>query len=241
VVTAIAESLPGIMKTLMKELPKILTSIVDNLERALPKIVDAFVEALPKLVERIVPLIVRMFVIIIKELPKIMLGVIKSIPSLIGGVFKGLFGGIFHDGGVIGGKDEEALILAQRGEGVLSRKGMQALAGEGVLNALNSGAFNLEDLDMVNQVPVFHEGGIVDKASADGIDTRQDVSRGPKKGSGGDGTTVNQTFNNNVTVQGDVSDKNVKKLAREIRKEVTKGQAKDIQDRKGHLYRVMKK
>ena len=241
VVTAIAESLPGIMKTLMKELPKILTSIVDNLERALPKIVDAFVEALPKLVERIVPLIVRMFVIIIKELPKIMLGVIKSIPSLIGGVFKGLFGGIFHDGGVIGGKDEEALILAQRGEGVLSRKGMQALGGEGVLNALNSGAFNLEDLDMVNQVPVFHEGGIVDKASADGIDTRQDVSRGPKKGSGGDGTTVNQTFNNNVTVQGDVSDKNVKKLAREIRKEVTKGQAKDIQDRKGHLYRVMKK
>lgn len=71
--------------------------------------------------------------------------------GIFGSVF-GFLGGLFHDGGAVqkahtGGiiKAHEGLavdevpIIAQTGEGILSRRGMQALGGTGALNALNSG------------------------------------------------------------------------------------------------------
>lgn len=46
----------------------------------------------------------------------------------------------FHTGGVIPGRQaQEVAILAQAGEGVLSRQGLRALGGPGVLQQLNSG------------------------------------------------------------------------------------------------------
>lgn len=45
----------------------------------------------------------------------------------------------YHTGGFIGGRRDEVLILAQRGEGVLSRAGMRALGGVENLNMLNKG------------------------------------------------------------------------------------------------------
>ncbi len=48
----------------------------------------------------------------------------------------------FHSGGIIGSNlgSDEVPIIAQTGEGILSRRGMAALGGENALNALNSGA-----------------------------------------------------------------------------------------------------
>ena len=49
----------------------------------------------------------------------------------------------FHEGGMIRAHDgltvDEVPIIAQTGEGILSRRGMSALGGSGVLNRLNSG------------------------------------------------------------------------------------------------------
>ena len=46
----------------------------------------------------------------------------------------------FHSGGMVGGlQSDERPIIAQTGEGVLSRRGMANLGGAGALNALNSG------------------------------------------------------------------------------------------------------
>ena len=50
----------------------------------------------------------------------------------------------FHSGGMIRAHDglavDEVPIIAQSGEGILSRRGMANLGGEGALNALNKGA-----------------------------------------------------------------------------------------------------
>ena len=47
----------------------------------------------------------------------------------------------FHEGGMVGSglQSGEVPIIAQTGEGILSRKGMAAVGGEGALNRLNSG------------------------------------------------------------------------------------------------------
>lgn len=92
----------------------------------------------------------------IAEITKVILRMetLKKVKGLFGGLFGGVGGflsSFFHDGGMIyhnGGpirKAHEGLavdevpIIAQTGEGILSRKGMQALGGAGVLNALNQG------------------------------------------------------------------------------------------------------
>jgi hypothetical protein len=52
----------------------------------------------------------------------------------------------FHEGGIIRAHNglavDEVPIIAQTGEGVLSRRGMAALGGENVLNSLNSGGYS---------------------------------------------------------------------------------------------------
>jgi TP901 family phage tail tape measure protein len=79
---------------------------------------------------------------------------VKTLMSSIGGFFGGIggfFGGLFHQGGTVkahkgmpirahsGLATDEVPIIAQTGEGILSRRGMAALGGAGALNALNSG------------------------------------------------------------------------------------------------------
>ncbi len=61
----------------------------------------------------------------------------------IGTAIGGMFGGLFHDGGMIyahnGLAPDEVPIIAQSGEGVLSRKGMKGLGGSDNLRKLNAG------------------------------------------------------------------------------------------------------
>jgi hypothetical protein len=73
-----------------------------------------------------------------------------------------MFGSLlkFHDGGVIGPiyahsglAPDEVPIIAQRGEGVLSRKGMAAIGGSDKLRALNSGRSG-ERGQTVNYAPI---------------------------------------------------------------------------------------
>lgn len=87
-------------------------------------------------------------------------GIIGAIGGIIGGIGD-FFGGLFHQGGMVkamhvGGmvelpkahsglyipklKHDERPIIAQTGEGVLSRRGMRSIGGEPALNAANSGA-----------------------------------------------------------------------------------------------------
>lgn len=77
--------------------------------------------------------------------------IISSLLPMVGS----LFGGIFASGGVIGsgkGKNDDQLIMAQRGEGVLSHKGMATIGGAVALNAINRGTY---------RVPKFTTGGVV--------------------------------------------------------------------------------
>lgn len=63
----------------------------------------------------------------------------------IGGFIEDVFDAIFHKGGMIKAhsgmalKRDEVPVIAQTGEGILSRQGMNALGGEKFLNALNRG------------------------------------------------------------------------------------------------------
>ena len=67
----------------------------------------------------------------------------------------------FHKGGVIRAHDglavDEVPIIAQRGEGILSRKGMSALGGESRLDSLNRGIGN-----GVNTIQIFIQSAIMD-------------------------------------------------------------------------------
>jgi hypothetical protein len=56
----------------------------------------------------------------------------------------GALSGIFHEGGVVPG-GQNVPIVAQGGEGVLSREGMRAIGGAQTLTRLNSGV-NVEDM-----------------------------------------------------------------------------------------------
>ncbi len=75
------------------------------------------------------------------------IAIVKAAQAAISIGSGGFLGGVFHDGGIVrahsgmavGLKNDEIPIIAQTGEGILSRKGMQNLGGPGVLNALNRG------------------------------------------------------------------------------------------------------
>ena len=75
----------------------------------------------------------------------------------------------FHDGGVIrahsGLAVGEVPIIAQTGEGILSRRGMSALGGSGVLNSLNGGFGAGRQISVQNYIysPVFRSDEDIDK------------------------------------------------------------------------------
>ena len=75
----------------------------------------------------------------------------------------------FHEGGVIrahsGLAVGEVPIIAQTGEGILSRRGMSALGGAGILNALNGGFGAGRQISVQNYIynPVFRSDEDIDK------------------------------------------------------------------------------
>lgn len=68
---------------------------------------------------------------------------------------------------------DEVPIIAQTGEGVLSRRGMQALGGESVLNRLNQGAAG--SMTVVNNVIVIDESGQIRRGSLQHV--REDLRK----------------------------------------------------------------
>ena len=79
-------------------------------------------------------------------------GIISAVLPMLGS----LFGGLFAEGGVIGtgkSKKDDQLILAQRGEGILTHRGMQVIGGAAALNAINR--------SKGYRVPKFAVGGVV--------------------------------------------------------------------------------
>lgn len=66
----------------------------------------------------------------------------------------------FHEGGMIRAHDglaiDEVPIIAQTGEGILSRRGMAALGGAGMLNRLNSGQASSGDVYIEVNYPKFN-------------------------------------------------------------------------------------
>jgi tape measure domain-containing protein len=93
-------------------------------------------------------------------------GIIGSLLPMVGS----LFGGIFATGGIIGsgkGQKDDQLILAQRGEGILTHDGMKAIGGAAALNAINR--------TKGYKVPKFAAGGVIGgeyggKGSADAVE-----------------------------------------------------------------------
>jgi hypothetical protein len=186
---------------------------------------------------------------IIKNFPEIFLMLLKLMVYAMGGFIFDILTGflnmipgvnipsfsdlVFHEGGMIPGAAKDVPIIAQSGEGVLSRKGMMALGGVQQLNALNSGKSPFEDSYIMNK---FHDGGLI------GYDNGE-IGR-----SFGASSMTSNTSNSNslsigkveVSVSGD-SRANAKRIGRETRKQISDGLAKDMQDRKGKLYKVIKK
>ena len=111
----------------------------DNFKEAM---INSFKQMAVKVIAEIVKIIIQLT--ILKVLMKSFGGG--------GGIFGKIFGAIYHDGGEIkkahsgmfvrahnGLAIDEVPIIAQTGEGILSRRGMAALGGEKELNRLNSG------------------------------------------------------------------------------------------------------
>jgi tape measure domain-containing protein len=100
-------------------------------------------------------------------------GILGAVLPLVGS----LFGGIFAKGGVIGtgrGEKDDQLILAQRGEGILTHEGMKAIGGAAVLNSLNHAK--------KFRIPVFANGGQIEgeyggRGSADRVSEGREERR----------------------------------------------------------------
>lgn len=116
-------------------------------------------------------------------------GIVQSVMGGLGGggfggiigsilpIFGSIFGGLFAKGGVIGsgrGEKDDQLILAQRGEGILTHEGMKAIGGAAALNAINR--------SKGYRVPKFAMGGMVGgeyggRGSADKVSEAQEERR----------------------------------------------------------------
>jgi hypothetical protein len=129
--------------------------------------------------------------------------------DFVGGLLKGvggLFGMKFAEGGIIGqgrSKADDQLILAQRGEGIITHRGMDML-GERGLHMLNRG---------LPPLPKFATGGVV--GSLNNVSMNLDSNRTENSSS----NNVNFNIDNRGGVQGD--GKGSKQLMKELEAAVT--------------------
>jgi TP901 family phage tail tape measure protein len=247
----IANALPQLLITLANAIPELLvsflTAIIDNLPQIIQGLVQALVIAIPKIVVALIAAAIQLFL----KLPEILfslwegildglislftdgefwLSIGKSIVDGFVGLFEGIgdfFGGIFHEGGVVKG-GEDVPIIAQGGEGVLSRQGMLALGGVGALDKLNSGINPfLEDINR------YHTGGVVGETmTKDAIITRQ-----PSVSSSSVSTSNNISVN--VTVNGSMDSRQIDQMTNKLVNEIDGKLSKKVQDRDSRLARSM--
>ena len=113
-------------------------------------------------------------------------GVLGMLTKFLGGIFTGKFA----EGGVIGdgrSKADDQLILAQRGEGIITHRGMDLLGARG-LRLLNRG---------MSPLPKFATGGVV--GSLNNISMNLDQEKIASSGN----NTVNMSIDNRGQVQSD--------------------------------------
>jgi hypothetical protein len=181
------------VSSLIANLPEIIGSLVTAIIAAIPAIISGVIEALPTLLVAIGSMLIKLGPMLVVAIIK---GVVQSVKlfaelvgdaierglraiadfftgpfDAVGNFFSDTFGGIFHQGGVVGKevtdtlgqkrKADEYLILAQRGEGVLTSQGLAALGGSRVLESLNDGKNPY--VDVMNDRK-FHSGGAIGNA-----------------------------------------------------------------------------
>src|SRR5699024_3668170 len=159
----------------------------------------------------------------------IILEVVVAIGKSIWEALKSIFTfGIFHDGGVIGGNYEDVPIIAQSGEGVLSREGMRALGGAKMLNDLNSGRNPFVDIDKFNKAKKFHNGGVVQGTrSFRYVPVRSEPQRS-SPGSYSD----NRSVQLNVTVNGKMTEQEIDQMVDRATSRIDGNLARSAKDRK---------
>ena len=180
-VSILEESAPKIVAALTSALPALIRGIVPQLV----SLINVVIAQLPEIVEGLAAAVPVLIVELVKALPRlipaIIIGVIKAVAALIYGLMSGILGifGInlpeykFHSGGLIPGNDNDIPIIAQGGEGVISRKGMSMLGTDG-LDAINSG--NIAQMNASLARSSFHTGGVVGSAGSRSGGTYNDNS-----------------------------------------------------------------
>jgi chromosome segregation ATPase len=251
--TTIAEALPDLIMMIANQLPILITSFLESLIAALPKIAMALIKGIVVAVPKIIAALLNALGSLLQELPNIILalvvGIIEGLFVLltspdfwinlgkailkfmffpITGFLK-MFGiDVFHEGGVIPGNATDVPIIAQGGEGVLSRQGMRALGGAGALDKLNSGVNPfIEDINR------YHSGGVVGEAmTRDAI-----INRQPSVSSSSVNTSNNISVN--VTVNGSMDSRQIDQMTNKLVNEIDGKLSKKVQDRDSRLARSM--
>lgn len=251
IIEALGEGIPVLIETLVEETPRFMEALIASLETAVPAIVEAVAESTPVLVQKITPMLVRLVVLILNQVPRLIEGVAESIPiliievikglpaiaialvkaivngliSAIKGLFKGLigglFGGIFHEGGVVKSVSQEALILAKRGEGILTPDAVNRLGGERAIDAINAGR------DLALARPMVVEAGVSTKQSS--------IERRPSQ-SNVSTTTNNLTLSTELT--GRETDSELRERSEKLLSFIDEGLAKRTKDRRSRLAKV---
>ena len=249
---AVAEAMPAVIQVLIDEAPRFLEALVTSLEENLPVIVQALADALPALIQRVVPILSRLVQLVIQQIPTILeslaasipllmvevlkqlpsiaweliKAIVSAIPKMIGGFFKGIFGGIFggifHQGGIVNTPTQEALILAKKGEGILTPETVRRIGGASAIQALNAG------MDPASFVP-----NTVDPSQL----ARQTKVERISPNMGSSNSVVNNNFQMSVPINGSESDRDLRAKADTLIEMVDEGLNKLAQDRKSKFAR----
>lgn len=241
----LSQNVGPIISALGEAIQKLFPKVVQILIKGAAVLVDVIVGLQSTLIQMLPTLIYSLITEIIKNLPTLIAGALKlvifgtvgiifdlitGIINLIPGVDIPNFAqltGVFHEGGMIPGNKRDIPIIAQSGEGVLSRKGIQALGGASMLNELNRGYNPFTDDYYLNK---FSDAGIVG-----GV---QDIRNYPVS-TGNTNNSDNRSVVANIVVND--SSGNGKKIGNDIMDQVEARMARNLQDRRGPLSKAMKK
>lgn len=229
-IIVLVENIPALVEALVKALPTLVVEII----KALPRILGALIEAMIMLIPHLIKgLIEGIKLIDFKEALSDIFGNIGEAFKRIGSAIekfveffkspvkkigKGIKN-IFHDGGLVEGRDDEVIALLQTGEGVLTRDGLRFLGGPGVLEEINKG-----------KVPTYHDGGVVGNTSFNVVKTPNI----PQRLDRGSGSTSYQV-NNNINVGGPLTTRQRKDIARQLADDIDNELARKVKNRDSNL------
>jgi TP901 family phage tail tape measure protein len=246
----VEEAFPILVESLAKAIPDLVASIVPSIL----KMILTFVSSLTFIVDMLVDLPFAIISGILEafrdpkfvlKLAAVFLDIIMLPFRIIWGVLTGFLrrflrmdipqipnvsSGIqtFHTGGTIPGNYEDVLIVAQSGEGVLSRQGMKALGGAQVLDKINSG----ETPMFVKNLQRYHEGGPIGREQF----VRSDSSSHREGGS----YSMNNDFAITIKVDGQMSKQQTEDLADQLVDSIDKKLSKKAQDRDSKFSRSLR-